>query len=132
MILWTEETKNSLATNIANRLSDKAENRLAECYYETKNHKLEFYIDEVVENILDNYFKQFDIDDVIDDLPDEMIDENGYFKENEYSIDDEIRDLLETKIIEKLKSILKDYAEDFDYSDPNELSTYGLSEKDFY
>ena len=131
MIIWNDETKKKIATKIANRLSERAIDRLTERYYENEENKVEYYIDETIEKEMENYFQELDTDDFVDDLPKNMFDENGYFKDKEYHINDEVKELLEDWIAKELKSILKNFAEDFDYSDPNSLATYGLSQKDF-
>ena len=132
MIIWNDEKKKKISNRIAKRLETNAITELEERYYEDKTKSINYYVEKVVENVVERYFEKLDIEDVQDDLPDEMFDEKGYFKEKECDIYDEIRDLLEYYISKELTKILNEYANDFDDSDPNDLATYGLSEKDFY
>lgn len=132
MIIWNDEKKKEISNKIAKRLETNATTKLEEKYYEDNTQNIGFHVERVVEDIVERYFEKLDIEDVQDDLPDEMFDEKGYFKEKEYNINDEIRDLLESTIIEELTKILNEYVNDFDDSDPNDLATYVLSEKDFY
>ena len=60
---------------------------MEERYYEDKTKSINYYVEKVVENVVERYFEKLDIEDVQDDLPDEMFDENGNLFIDEAGLD---------------------------------------------